>query len=154
MDGDKKDINCDGASSDVPSTKKKVLTECTVGHVCNAFEALATLADEKFDGKVTAKITKLARWIEEIYQEFASLRKEVLDRFGTPTESTATEDNTGKYTVPKEKVKECTEILNKEAGKPVTIPKRLKLLLSDLENVQISPANMIRMRWLIIDFDE
>ena len=93
----------------------------------------------------------MVRWTEEVYTEFSTLKKETLERLGTPLDGA---ENVTKYTVPPENVKECLDILTKASKRPMLIPKRLKLTLSDLEGAKISPAIMIRMRWFLSDLDE
>lgn len=122
--------------------------KCSVGGVCDAFEALASLANEKLDSKATAKIIRLVKWVEPIYEEFVAQRNALASQFGEPVSG-----EEGKFLVPKDKADEFIRSAKAAAAEPQTVPKKLRLSVEDLDGAKISPADLIRLRWFLHDLE-
>lgn len=119
---------------------------CTVGRVCDAFEAMATIANETLLATTSIKIVKLSKWVEPLFNELASVKVREATRLGTAITD-------GKYAIPAEKVDEFNAIIAPIADRIVVVPPQFKLTSTELEGAKASPTTINRMKWFLTDFN-
>jgi hypothetical protein len=117
--------------------------KCTIGCICVAFESLMLLLNEKFEPGVSSRILQLARFAAPINEEVVELRRNEAVRLGgEPIEG-------GRLRIPNEHLSEFNTAVNGLTSKPAYVPQRLKLALSDLGTVKISPSALLGLRWFM-----
>jgi hypothetical protein len=123
-----------------PKTKKQ---ECTLGALYVAFEALSTLASEKLDPKASAKILKLANWIEPLYNDIVEIRNKEAGRLGEPVED-------GKVRIPADNVEEFNTTMRAATSETVKVPASMKLTIGDLDGAKVSPAVLLSISCVMV----
>lgn len=132
------------------SSEKKTLEapsqkQLTIGALCDAYEALATLWNEKFDFQNSARILTLCKWIEPLYTDTMEERNRIVKRLGTPLDP----PEEGKYRISDEVMPQYKEEVMKVIGEMVTVPQSYKLKSTEFDGVKISPTILMRINGLL-----
>jgi len=124
------------------------LPNVILAQIVVAFTAIDVFKDEKLDPKISSKLIKIKNWMSPFFEQFHEVRDHTLKELGVPDEKTP-----GQFTVPTENVEKFNEIVNREGVKPVMIPNKLKLSLSDLDGIKVAPGDLSKIAVLFSDLE-